>query len=66
LVPALIQCLQDPRPEVRERASFPLQTLGASAAPALPALTNALHDPVPGVRTNAARTIKYINQRLQN
>ncbi len=66
LVPALIQCLQDPRPFVRQRASFPLQTFGAAAAPALPALTNALSDPDPQVRTNAAAAIKYINKRLQN
>ena len=66
LVPALIQCLQDPRPFVRQRASFPLRTLAAAAAPALPTLTNALQDPDLQVRTNAAAAIQYINKRLQN
>ena len=66
LVPALIQCLQDPRPNVRKLAVFPLRTLGAAAAPAWPALTNALQDPDPQVRTNAAKAIQYINKHLQN
>jgi hypothetical protein len=58
--PALANCLQDPREDVRVAAAAHLGQFGAKARPVLPALLGTLSDPSPWVReitTNALRKI---------
>ena len=53
-VPALIQLLQDPNPEVRAHAAVALNWIGPGARDAVPALVRALQDDRRRVRQGAA------------
>jgi len=59
-IPALSNCLADPRREVRMEAPRALMKFNELAQTTLPSLTNLLNDPDPDVRRNAATAIKRI------
>lgn len=59
-VPALTNCMLDPRPEVRLQVVLAIMEFGQLATNALPALTNALADPFPDVRKIAANAVEKI------
>jgi HEAT repeat protein len=60
VVPALTDCLRDPRRDARWAATYALMKFGALARDSLPALTNALRDPDRDVRNIAATAIEAI------
>lgn len=59
-VPALIQTLRNPDPNLRRQAVDTLSRIGPEAAAAVPDLIHALSDPDPLVRRTAARALGQI------
>ncbi|HVA47205.1 MAG TPA: HEAT repeat domain-containing protein [Pirellulales bacterium] len=59
-VPALLDTLADPDPDVRAQAAHALARMGQKAEPAVPALIHALDDPNQDVRQGAARALGQI------
>jgi hypothetical protein len=59
-IPALSNCLFDPRREVRMEAPLAIMRFDQRARPVLPAFTNLLNDPEPDVRKNASTAIVRI------
>lgn len=59
-VPALADCLLDPREGVRVAVAGHLGQFGAKARPVLPALLNTLNDPSPWVREITTNTLRKI------
>lgn len=59
-IPLLVNCLSDPRGEIRVRAARVIGHFGHSATVALPALNNALHDTEAVVRIQARATVEAL------
>jgi HEAT repeat protein len=59
-VPALIEALEDPSPEVRRYAALSLGSYGSAASAAVPALQKATGDSDEGARQLAAKALKRI------
>jgi len=59
-VPALVQALQSPDPQVRRKGIEVLGRMGREAADAVPALVPLLDDPDPTIRKTTARTLGQI------
>lgn len=59
-VPALVEALKSPDPNVRQQAADTLARIGPAAANAVPALTALLEDPDPRVKKSAVRALGQI------
>lgn len=64
-VPALVQCLSDAHPLVREHAATSLARFGSKDASVIGPLRKALRDPVPFVRHAAASTLRALGVLAQ-
>lgn len=64
-VPALIEGLADPKPEVRAQSARALARMGPKAHSAVPALIVALEDEDVAVRLNAARALGQIGAEAE-
>lgn len=59
-VPALVEALQSPDPNLRQQAADTLARIGPAASTAVPALTALLDDPDPRVKKSAVRALGQI------
>lgn len=59
-IPALIHCLDDPRPRAKTDAAIALSMMGRGAAEAVPALTRMASDPNPAVAIGAKMALERI------
>jgi hypothetical protein len=59
-VPALVEALKSPDPNIRQQAADTLARIGPAAANAVPALTGLLEDPDPRVKKSAVRALGQI------
>lgn len=65
-VPALVEALQSPDPNLRQQAADTLARIGPAASTAVPALTALLDDPDPRVKKSAVRALGQIGPAAAN